>query len=235
MPGFWPNGASAAVSLTYDDGKESHLDTAIPDLEEVGLRGTFFLTPGWNRVGDRAAEWQRVAQAGHEIANHTMTHSLKYPTAEEFDTIEVSPCERWLDDHIARDDQRTFAYPYGRLVLENGTDYSHILKGKMLAARGGNGGPVTARDAKADPLNIPASDCTWAHDDADTSIAHMDAATTIEDGWSILLFHDVYEEGRPWEGDTNRRVHREILRHASAPTFWVAPFREVYRYIADRL
>lgn len=63
MSGFWPNGASAAVSLTYDDGKESHLDFAIPDLEAAGLRATFFLTPGWNRLADRAAEWRRVAEA----------------------------------------------------------------------------------------------------------------------------------------------------------------------------
>jgi hypothetical protein len=41
VPGFadsprpfpWPNGAKAAVVLTYDDGMDTHLDSAAPDLE----------------------------------------------------------------------------------------------------------------------------------------------------------------------------------------------------------
>ncbi len=39
----WPNGAAAAVSLTFDDNCASHLDTAVPMLDEFGLRGTFYL------------------------------------------------------------------------------------------------------------------------------------------------------------------------------------------------
>ena len=38
----WPDGAKAAVCLTYDDGIDSQLAIAIPDLEQVNLRGTFF-------------------------------------------------------------------------------------------------------------------------------------------------------------------------------------------------
>ena len=39
----WPNGARAAVSLTYDDGLNSQLDCALPQLEAAGFRATFFL------------------------------------------------------------------------------------------------------------------------------------------------------------------------------------------------
>lgn len=164
-----------------------------------------------------------------------MTHSLAYETADAFAAAEIGPCEQWLNTHISPDDQRTFAHPYGRLILDNGAPYTELLPRKFIAAREGNGGPVTAAAAKAAPFNIPASATTWAHDSADTSIAHMEAALGIDNGWSVLLFHDVYVVGKPWEGDTNRSVHREILRYASgSPKFWVAPFRDVYRYILDR-
>mgnify|MGYP001356232079 FL=1 len=33
----WPNGAKTAICLTYDDGLDSQLDIAIPDLENENL------------------------------------------------------------------------------------------------------------------------------------------------------------------------------------------------------
>ena len=39
----WPNGAKAAVVFTYDDGLDCHLDVVVPQLDEFGLKGTFFL------------------------------------------------------------------------------------------------------------------------------------------------------------------------------------------------
>jgi sialate O-acetylesterase len=43
----WPGGAKAAVCLTYDDGIDSHLNIAIPDLERENL--IFFQVPGADR------------------------------------------------------------------------------------------------------------------------------------------------------------------------------------------
>lgn len=39
----WPNGAKAAVVLTYDDALESQLDHAVPALDAAGFKATFFL------------------------------------------------------------------------------------------------------------------------------------------------------------------------------------------------
>ena len=70
----WPNGAKAAVCLTYDDGVDIHLDHAAPDLEAVNLRGTFYV-PGHSRsLYERMDEWRALAARGHEIGNHTVFH-----------------------------------------------------------------------------------------------------------------------------------------------------------------
>ena len=61
---FWPGGARAAVSLSYDDGLESHIAQAGPALSARGFRGTFFLT--LENMQDHVADWRAMATSGHE-------------------------------------------------------------------------------------------------------------------------------------------------------------------------
>src|SRR6476646_9727332 len=87
----WPGGARAAVSLTYDDGLNSQLDNAIPELDRLGFKATFFLTEQNVREGRRLADWERVAADGHEVANHTVTHpcALQRLQPEAFERGEI--------------------------------------------------------------------------------------------------------------------------------------------------
>ncbi len=39
----WPGNAKAAICLTYDDGMDTQLNDAIPDLDNHNLKGTFYL------------------------------------------------------------------------------------------------------------------------------------------------------------------------------------------------
>ena len=40
----WPHGAKAAIVLSYDDGMQTHLSTAIPQLDQYGLKGCLLYT-----------------------------------------------------------------------------------------------------------------------------------------------------------------------------------------------
>lgn len=62
------------ISLTFDDGLDCHLDTAIPLLDRFGLHGTFFIDVGSERFARRRDEWQTTAANGHELGNHTVFH-----------------------------------------------------------------------------------------------------------------------------------------------------------------
>jgi len=55
-PFKWPDGAKAAICLTYDDAIDSHLDVAIPDLNKYGFRGTFYMEGDNIRI-ERLEEW----------------------------------------------------------------------------------------------------------------------------------------------------------------------------------
>jgi peptidoglycan/xylan/chitin deacetylase (PgdA/CDA1 family) len=57
----WPDGAKAAVVLTYDDTLESQLDHVVPALDAAGFKATFFLAgvkqqdvSRWRRGGRRS-------------------------------------------------------------------------------------------------------------------------------------------------------------------------------------
>src|ERR671931_2018435 len=56
--GPWPGECRGAVSLTFDDGMRSQLETAIPLLDEHGLQATFYLNPP--RDGDED-DWRARA------------------------------------------------------------------------------------------------------------------------------------------------------------------------------
>ena len=39
----WFGGRNCAVSLTFDDGMDSHLDVVVPALDARGMAGTFYV------------------------------------------------------------------------------------------------------------------------------------------------------------------------------------------------
>src|SRR5262245_64846761 len=68
------HGKTCAVSLTYDDALNVHLDNAIPILDSLGLRGTFYLSGYFPAFRERVADWKAAAAKGHELGNHTLFH-----------------------------------------------------------------------------------------------------------------------------------------------------------------
>jgi peptidoglycan/xylan/chitin deacetylase (PgdA/CDA1 family) len=66
----WPGGATRAISLTYDGALPEHLELVFPLLDRLSLKATFFVTP--TSLLKYPAAWRKVADAGHEIASHSL-------------------------------------------------------------------------------------------------------------------------------------------------------------------
>jgi peptidoglycan/xylan/chitin deacetylase (PgdA/CDA1 family) len=238
---MWTDGKIAAVSITYDDSHPTQLDTAIPELENRGFRGTFFITPGIAGVSARAADWRRASENGHEIANHTWSHpcnNLPYFTAEQFAMEETGKAEQWLNDNIGYDELRTYAYICAetKLGAEPGAHerYLDLVRKTFWAARVGGGGPTSRAEALAEPHLIAAQATTYGNNDAALSIQYCEQAA-LSGGWAVLVFHQIIPSPAMIATDTSIEVHSEILDHlvANKERFWVAPFRDVYRYILE--
>lgn len=68
------NNKRCAVALSYDDALNVHLDNAIPLLDSLGLKATFYLSGFSPSFRERVKDWISVAKKGHELGNHTLFH-----------------------------------------------------------------------------------------------------------------------------------------------------------------
>jgi peptidoglycan/xylan/chitin deacetylase (PgdA/CDA1 family) len=71
----WYGDRTAAASLRFDDGLESHVTTVIPLLNRYGIRATFLVNPGLDRYQEHRDFWEKQVPAmGHRLGDHTMHH-----------------------------------------------------------------------------------------------------------------------------------------------------------------
>lgn len=103
------------IALTFDDGPHPEQTPRLLDvLAEVGVRGTFFV------VGERAEEHsnliRRIADEGHELGNHTWTHSEPSQTSTAQFLDEVARTRRLIQDLAGRDCRLTRP-PKGSLTI----------------------------------------------------------------------------------------------------------------------
>src|SRR5438067_10080081 len=91
----WPQGKQAAISLTFDDARESQVLVGTQLLNQYGIKATFFVVP--SSVEKQLDGWKKAVASGHEIGNHTLTH----PCTGNFDFSRKNA----LEDHTLNDMQ----------------------------------------------------------------------------------------------------------------------------------
>jgi peptidoglycan/xylan/chitin deacetylase (PgdA/CDA1 family) len=217
----WPSGTVAAVSLTYDDGLDTHLATVIPALDKVGLKGTFFLSNfegvdhKWalpnlkDPLTPRHMAWQAALAEGHELADHTVNHPCnsdsKAPNYHLTD-YDLPRMSAELDDSIARLKRLgvmapiTFGYPCTSdkigLGPPPGTDYSPLVAARFFAARVSDAG--IANPSTVELLHVPLQDA--GSKTGDQLKAMVDQAIAAK-GWLVFIFHGVGPEQLTCPGD----------------------------------
>ncbi len=212
----WPNGAVAAVSLTYDDGLVSQLDFAVPALERHALPATFFLS------GPNIERFAPLAKSGHELASHT----LKHPCNVELAALDLSQMAAELDAGLAAiralgiSGKLSFAYPCGQTRVKGMASYVPLVQERFRAARGVAG--VVADPRSSDPFNVPALFPPSSKDGAD-AIAFIQRAEQ-SGGWAVLGVHGVSDEGEYLQLPLS--AHEAILSYLAErrARIWTAPF-----------
>jgi peptidoglycan/xylan/chitin deacetylase (PgdA/CDA1 family) len=109
------NGIASEIALTFDDGPHPDVTPRLLDaLGAAGVSATFFI------VGERAARHpdilQRIAADGHEIGNHTWSHSEPRETSAACLINEVQQTRELIEDVTSRE-CRLFRPPKGELTL----------------------------------------------------------------------------------------------------------------------
>jgi len=102
---------SRQIALTYDDGpNDPHTLKLLDVLAKHSVRATFFMIGRY--VQQRPDIARAVAQAGHVIGNHTLTHPLLIFKSQAQTRPQLVDCHQALQDAIG-DHSNLFRPPWG--------------------------------------------------------------------------------------------------------------------------
>lgn len=246
MPGWtaektafaWPQGQKAAVSLAYDDALDSQLDNAIPALDKLGLKGSFYLTLANDPLRKRLPEWRAAAARGHELGNHTLFHQCvgsvkghewvlpqrdldKTTAAQMKDQVQLANTMLYAIDGRH---ERTMTVPCGEMMAE-GENYISLVAQEFVAIKLGNGA-VTPDMATLDPYAVTV--------EAPEGVTGQQLVAKVQEaarrGTMVnFTFHGI---GGDYLAVSNE-AHQELLAYlAEHPDlYWVDTFIDIMKYV----
>ena len=231
----WPDGKKAAVVFTYDDGLDCHIDVAAKQLDEYGLKGTFYCTGNSPSLYNRIDEWRKMAQNGHELGNHTLFHPCN---GKQFDWVkqeydlnrytipqllaELSTANTLLKA-IDGKLERSFGFTCSNYVA-GGIDFTSDIKNNFAAARCDGAMPETMpgyNTWKAPSLMVE-------NPTAEEMIYYVNQARA-KGTIAVFMFHSV---GGGYL-NVGAEEHRQLLEYVTknSADFYTGTFLEVMKYI----
>ena len=237
---FW-SPYCGAVSLTFDDGTENQLQKAIPPMDQLGLKGTFYIHPHGDNWHERLAAWKEVAKNGYEIGNHSLSHICSSNFLMNFGGLEELTVDKIEEDiviaqkrliEIAPHQQNwTFAYPCSNTFVGRGIQrqsYVPVIAKHFLAGRS------SGEYGFGNPPGIVDLACVWG-----ISVERMSGFEMIglveelthRGLWVILIFHEIDGE-RLTNGSYDFKMLLNYL-HRKKNSIWTAPIVEVAKKIVS--
>ena len=230
-------GKKCAIVITYDDAIQQHLDNAIPVLDSLGLKATFYLTAFSNSMQARLNDWKKLAVNGHELGNHTLFHPCvggkgrewvkpeydmsKYTVQQMINEIRMTNLFlRALDGKT----KRTFAFTCGDMKIGDSL-FINAMKQDFVAARA-----VRNEMHKINEIDLYNVDCYMVYNHSFEQMkAWVDQAIQTN-SLLVILFHGV---GGGNTLDVAIPDHREFLKYLkkNEKDIWIAPMLEVAEYI----
>lgn len=180
------------AAFTFDDGPHKTITPELLDaLAERGVRATFFVN---GKNAERYPEIvQRAAAEGHQIANHTYSHSQLTKLSSESVTYEVSRTQDYLSELLG-EDEYLVRVPYGAI---NERVKSLIDVPIIMWSVDPTSGRVMSSERMRDGI------VETAHDGAiilmhDTSRANLTASVEaidllLADGYTFVTVNELFE------------------------------------------
>jgi len=236
----WPGSARMALSLSFDDGRESQVTQGLPVFARHGVRVTLYVVPA--AVERRLDGWKQAAAAGHEIGNHSLTHSCSgnFPFSRQ-KALEEQSIARMREELVEANRRitallgvtpRSFAYPCGQTFVGRGRQtqsYVPVVAELFVSGRG------WLDEAANDPSYV---------DLAQTMGVEMDGKDfeqirpLLDDArktgaWLVLAGHDIGTGGRQ---TTRVAMLDALFAYAKDPAngIWLATVGEAADVVARR-
>lgn len=119
----WPHNGENIAAITFDDGYADNYELALPILQRLNLRATFFIAAGF--LGHEIpTSWgplpmmsevhvRQLVKLGHEVGAHTLTHPRLTELPLAAARQEIGTSKHCLEQLCGRE-VGSFAYPKGR-------------------------------------------------------------------------------------------------------------------------
>lgn len=233
----WPDGAKAAVSLTFDDARASQVDVGTRLLDRLGARATFYVVP--DSVEKRLAGWREAVNGGHEIANHSLEHPCtgnfswaRGHALEGYDLasmrLELQEANRRLQELLGVR-ARHFAYPCGQSFVGRGSgtrSYVPLVAELFVTGRG------WLDEALNDPAFVDLAQLQGMEMDGKTfpEIETILESARVSGSWVVFAGHEI---GAAGPQTTRLEMLERLIPYARDPqnALWLAPVGEVAAYI----
>ena len=236
----WPEGKRAAISLSFDDARESQVIWGTDLLDQYGIKATFFVVP--SSVEKRLEGWKKAVANGHEIGNHSVNHpcsgnffwsrnnALENYTIKKMGA-ELKECNKRLEE-LLKVKPEVFAYPCGQKFVGMGVhtkSYVPLVSKMFLLGRGWRD------EAANDPVYCNFFQLTGVEmDNKDfNEILPLLEEATKKGQWLLLAGHEMAESG---EQTTRLTMLRQLAEYVRDPAngIWIAPVGTIARYIKSQ-
>ncbi len=208
-------GKKCAVVLTYDDAIDQHLDNAVPVLDSLNLKATFYLTAYSSSIQTRMNEWRRLAENGHELGNHTLFHPCfggpgRSWVKPEYDLKNYS-VQRMIDEtrmtniflqSLDGKTRRTFAFTCGDMKIGD-SSFINGMKNDFVAARA-----VRNEMHQINEIDLYNVDCYVVNGESGAQLIEWAKKAMATNSLLVILFHGV---GGGNALNVTLPAHREFL------------------------
>ena len=231
------NNKKAAVVLTYDDAVNQHLDNAIPVLDSLGLKATFYITGYSASVRERLNDWRQLATRGHELGNHTLYHPCVGGQGREWVKPEYDlrhyTIQRMVDETRMNNvflqaldgkTRRTFAFTCGDMKIGD-SSFIGLMKNDFVAARA-----VRAEMHTIDKVDLYNTDCYYVNGQTAVQMEEWVKKAIETKSLLVILFHGVGGGNALNVEIPEHRLFLQYLRQHESE-LWIAPMVEVADYI----
>lgn len=236
----WPEGKKMALSLSFDDARESNPVFGVPLLNKYGVKATFFLVPSGVRKNRNG--WKMAAESGHEMANHSLLH----PCSGNFVWSRDKALEDYTMDRMREELEQTnveikellgvtptvYAYPCGQTYLGSGIhaqSFIPLISEMFLAGRG------WLDEAPVDPLYGDMANLTGMKMDNmefEEMLPILESASA-NGQWLVLAGHETNHSGNQ---TTYLKMLEELCEYATDTSndIWIAPIGTIAQYVKDK-
>ena len=233
-------GKKCAVVLTYDDAIDQHLDNAIPVLDSLGLKATFYLTAFSTSMQTRLNDWKKLPAKGHELGNHTLYHPCiggkgREWVPKEYDLNNYT-VKRMVDEtrmtnlflySLDGKSKRTFAFTCGDMKIGD-SSFINAMKDDFVAARA-----VRNEMHKLHEIDLYNVDCYMVNGERAEQMIEWVKKASETNSLLVILFHGV---GGGNALNVSLEAHRGFLKYLkkNEKDIWIAPMLEVAEYIKSK-